>query len=120
MTTQERNQINEDNLLDALRAGQEKVVDIAHELADTVGEVLPDVWNEPLADGVPAVGRITDSAFKLVHGILDAQHEMTVKVVGTVADSVRQIVDGGERKATAPKRAPATTKARARRAADAN
>ena len=80
----------DESILDSIHNSQELAVNLAKEVVDSVGEIVPDLWTKPVASGVPAIQEITDAAFTLTRGILDAQRDFTKRIVGSVVDEVKK------------------------------
>jgi len=80
-----------ENILDTIHANQAAVVDVAKQWVDSVGEALPDLWERPIASGVPAIQRLADAAFGLTRGILDAQRDFAKRIIDSVAVEARKL-----------------------------
>ena len=81
----------EENILDAIHANQEAVVDVAEKWVDSVGEIAPDLWDKPIASGAPAIHQITDAAFDLTRKILGAQRDFVKRIVDSVVDEAKKL-----------------------------
>ena len=99
MTTQSSTRTNENglepegdaNILDAIHANQAAAVDVAKQWVDSVGDIIPDLWERPIASGAPAIHQITDAAFDLTRRILDAQRDFAKRIVESVVDEARKL-----------------------------
>ena len=92
----------QDQLLEALRAGQDAVVDTVTSVAGTVERVLPEPAKGTLAYNLPLATEAADQAFGFAGKVLEAQHNFVSRVLSAVTPA-------GED--AAPKSAPkATTK----------
>ena len=79
------------NLLDAIHANQNAVVDVAEQWVDSVGDALPDLWERPIASGAPAIHQITNAAFDLTRGILNAQRDFAKRIIDSVVVEARKL-----------------------------
>ena len=99
MTTQSSTRTNENglepasdsNILDAIHANQAAAVDVAKQWVDSVGDIIPDLWERPIASGAPAIHQVTDAAFDLTRRILDAQRDFAKRIVESVVDEARKL-----------------------------
>ena len=71
----------EDQVIDALKAGQETVVETVRNVAGTVERVLPPQAKDGLATTVPTVAEAADKAFGFAERVLGTQREFVTKVV---------------------------------------
>jgi hypothetical protein len=67
----------QDKVLDAVRTGQDAVVDAVK----IVGDKLPSWSDLPYADRVPAPGEVVDRAFGYAEQVIDSQREFAKKLV---------------------------------------
>jgi len=88
----------QDQVLEALKAGQEAVVDTVTTVAETVKRVLPEQARGPLAANLPLATEAADQAFGFAGKVLDAQHKFVNRVITAVTP----------KSAPAPKAAPKT------------
>jgi hypothetical protein len=104
MTTHTHSNHEQDNLFDTIHSGQKSAVEMAQNVTDAVGDTVPELWNKPLADGIPAVAKMAEAAFGLVNGILEAQNDFTQRIIGEVtkglgvspSDGLRGVETGDE------------------------
>jgi hypothetical protein len=80
-----------ESILDAIQDSEEAVVDTAKQWVDRVGEIIPDLWDKPVAEGAPAIRQIADAAFDLTRGILDAQRDFARRIIDSVVDETRKL-----------------------------
>jgi hypothetical protein len=83
--------VDETSILDTIHANQSAVVDVAEQWVDSVGEALPDLWEKPITSGAPAIHQITDAAFDLTRGILDAQRDFARRIIDSVVVEARKL-----------------------------
>jgi hypothetical protein len=70
----------QDKVLDAVRTGQDAVVDAVKNVA----ERLPS-WSElPYTDRLPSPGEVVDRAFGYTEQVIDSQREFAKKLVDTL------------------------------------
>ncbi|HEV2370402.1 MAG TPA: hypothetical protein VGR90_11050 [Acidimicrobiales bacterium] len=74
----------QDQVLDALRAGQDVVVDTVTSVADTFQRVLPEPARAPLAANLPIANETVDQAFGFAGKVLEAQHNFVNRVLTAV------------------------------------
>jgi hypothetical protein len=79
------------NILDAIHDNQTAAVDVARKWIDSIGEALPTLFEEPITPGAPAIHQITDAAFDLTRGILDAQRDFARRIVDSVVEEARKL-----------------------------
>jgi len=80
-----------ESILDAIQESEEAIVDTAKQWVDRVGEIVPDLWEKPVAEGAPAIRQIADAAFDLTRGILDAQRDFAKRIIDSVVDETRKL-----------------------------
>lgn len=71
----------EDQVMEALRASQDTVVETVRNLAGTVERVLPEQARDGLATGLPMAADAADAAFGFAGRVLEAQHEFVNRVL---------------------------------------
>ena len=96
----------EDQVIDALKAGQDTVVDTVRTVAGTVERVLPSQAKDGLATTVPTVVEAADKAFGFAERVLGTQREFVSKVVTAWNPSTTKT---SAPKATSAKSKPAPT-----------
>ena len=74
----------QDQVLEALKAGQDAVVDTVTTVADTVKRVLPEPARGPLAANLPLATEAADQAFGFAGKVLEAQHKFVNRVLTAV------------------------------------
>ena len=74
----------QDQVLEALRAGQDAVVDTVTSVAGTVERVLPEPAKGTLASNLPLATEAADQAFGFAGKVLDAQHKFVTRVLSAV------------------------------------
>jgi len=74
----------QDQVLEALKAGQDAVVDGVTTLAETVKRVLPEPARGPLAANLPLATEAADQAFGFAGKVLEAQHKFVNRVLAAV------------------------------------
>lgn len=89
----------QDQLLEALRAGQDAVVDTVTTVAGTVERVLPEQAKGTLAVNLPLATEAADQAFGFAGKVLEAQHKFVSRVLSAVTPADQ----------AAPKAAPKAT-----------
>jgi hypothetical protein len=67
----------QEKVLDAVRTGQDAVVDAVK----TVADKLPSWSDLPYADQLPAPGEVVDRAFGYAEQVIDTQREFAKKLV---------------------------------------
>jgi hypothetical protein len=82
---------SDESILDTIHATQAASVDVAKQWVDSVGEIIPDLWEKPIASGVPAIHQIADAAFDLTRNILDAQRDFAKRIVDSVVGEARKL-----------------------------
>jgi hypothetical protein len=82
---------SDESLIDAIHDGQETVVTLAKDLVDGVGEVVPEFWSRPIAAGIPAIQELTDAAFSMTRGIVDAQFDFAKRVMDSVTTELKRL-----------------------------
>ncbi|HEX5266381.1 MAG TPA: hypothetical protein VFW24_06375 [Acidimicrobiales bacterium] len=98
----------QEQLLDALRAGQDAVVDTVTSVAGTVERVLPEPAKGTLAFNLPLATEAADQAFGFAEKVLDAQHRFVTRVLSALTPE-----DGTAASKPAPKAAAKTSTANA-------
>jgi len=86
-----RKRQSSENILEAIQESEEAIVDTAKQWVDRVGEIVPDLWDKPVAEGAPAIRQIADAAFDLTRGILDAQRDFAKRVIDSLVDETRKL-----------------------------
>ena len=74
----------QEQLLEALRASQDAVVDTVTTVADSVERVLPGPAKGTLASNLPLASEAADQAFSFAEKVLDAQHKFVNRVLSAV------------------------------------
>jgi hypothetical protein len=74
----------QDQVLDALRAGQDAVVDTVTSVAGTVERVIPEPAKGTLAFNLPLASEAADQAFSFAGKVLDAQHNFVTRVLSAL------------------------------------
>ena len=74
----------QEQLLEALRAGQDAVVDTVTSVAGTVERVIPEQAKGTLAFNLPLASEAADQAFGFAEKVLDAQHQFVSRVLSAV------------------------------------
>lgn len=74
----------QDQLLEALRAGQDAVVDTVTTVAGTVERVIPEPAKGTLAANLPLAAEAADQAFGFAGKVLEAQHKFVSRVLSAV------------------------------------
>jgi hypothetical protein len=82
---------SDENILDGIHASQEAAVDMTKKFVDSIGDIVPSLWNKQIVEGAPAIHDVTDAAFSLTHRLLDAQIEFTKRLVDSVVDEVKKL-----------------------------
>jgi hypothetical protein len=93
----------QDQLLEALRAGQDAVVDTVTSVAGTVERVLPEPAKGTLAFNLPLASEAADQAFGFAEKVLDAQHKFVSRVLSDVTPQDGNPAPKPAAKATTPK-----------------
>lgn len=93
----------QDQLLEALRAGQDAVVDTVTSVAGTVERVLPEPAKGTLAFNLPLATEAADQAFGFAEKVLDAQHKFVSRVLSAVTPQDGNTTPKPAAKATTPK-----------------
>jgi hypothetical protein len=86
-----RKKASDENILDSIHASQEAAVDMTKQFVDSIGDIVPSLWNKQIVEGAPAIHEVTDAAFDLTRKVLDAQLEFTRRLVDSVVDEVRKL-----------------------------
>ena len=86
----QREAVADGSFIDSIHANQTAIVDGVEHWIDSVGEALPDLWETPIASGMPPIHRITDAAFDLTRRILAAQRDFTRQIVDSIVDEARK------------------------------
>lgn len=105
----------EDQVIDALKAGQDAVVETVRNVAGTVERVLPPQAKDGLAITLPTAKEAADKAFGFAERVLGTQHEFVNKVItawsptGTKAPSAKATTAKAKPAVTEPKPASSAT-----------
>ena len=91
----------QEQVLDALRAGQDAVVDTVTTVAGTVERVIPEPAKGTLASNLPLATEAADQAFGFAGKVLDAQHNFVTRVLSALTPE-----NGTAAAKPAPKAAP--------------
>lgn len=75
----------QDQVLDAVKAGQDAIVDVVQQVVD----VLPAPPPLPFLDQLPPPGEVIDRAFGYAERLLDAQREFAVKLAGVTKSAAQ-------------------------------
>jgi hypothetical protein len=70
-----------ENLLDAVHSSQETALELAQKWTNSIGEIVPGIWNESIREGIPAAREFSDATFGFAHEVLDAQHAFAKRIV---------------------------------------
>jgi hypothetical protein len=74
----------QDQVLEAVKTGQDAVVDSVRTLADRLDKSLPESTRASLGANLPAATEAVDSAFALAGRLLDTQHSFIQRVLDVV------------------------------------
>ncbi|HET6810114.1 MAG TPA: hypothetical protein VFH50_03820 [Acidimicrobiales bacterium] len=91
----------QEQVLEALRAGQDAVVDTVTTVAGTVERVIPEPAKGTLALNLPLASEAADQAFGFAGKVLDAQHNFVNRVLSALTPD-----NGAPAAKPAPKAAP--------------
>jgi hypothetical protein len=81
----------DENILETIHANQEAAVDMTQKWVDSIGDIVPSLWNGHLSEGAPAIHEITDAAFEFTRKVLDAQIEFTKRLIDSFVDEVKKL-----------------------------
>lgn len=75
----------QDQVLEAVKAGQEVVVQSVQNISGTVSRVLPATARHGLATNLPAATEVVDSAFEFAGRVLETQHGFITRMLDAAA-----------------------------------
>ena len=90
-TPKTKKKAEDENILDGIHANQEAIVDLTKKWVDSIGDIVPNLWNKQIVEGAPAIHEVTDAAFDLTRKVLDAQYEFTKRLVDSFGDEVKKL-----------------------------
>jgi hypothetical protein len=77
----------QDKVLDAVKASQDAIVDVAQKVADA----LPAPPSLPFVDQLPPPAEVIDRAFGYAERLLDAQREFASKLAGIATSAPKPV-----------------------------
>lgn len=83
MTVQDTAARVQEQVLDAIKAGQDAVLSVVDTLADTTGSIAGKLPTPPFADRLPKPQEVVDSYFTFAQKLLANQKDFAIKLADT-------------------------------------